>query len=243
MAIRQTTSKRRRKAPKLTKAQADNNFNKWFRENQERLGLDPIVLTRPGWASDRTEWPEYPPNPPKMKWRRTLDIPAPARSSRLRRTSRKPKKHGGVAAAAAAAAAAADRHLRIVMEMQQIADEYDGQRGHRAAAATGEPLVTGLPKRFAGQLTETFGGCWKWHGEHRPGKGIFAPRPICGGEFVYRLLFVALRGPVPPGKQLHHRCYRGWCANPWHTEPLTNDEHLEKHTPSLAWLRAAGLSF
>lgn len=127
--------------------------------------------------------------------------------------------------------------------LQLVAADYDGQMIRQEAAATGEPLVTGLPNEFAGLLTETFGGCWKWHGEHRPGRGIFSPRPIYKGAYVYRLLFVALRGPVEPGKQLHHRCYRGWCANPWHTEPLTHDEHLEKHTPSIAWLRAAGMSF
>lgn len=67
MAIRQTTPKRRRKEPELTKEQVAANWNKWFKENQERWGLDPIVLTRPGWDSGRTEWPEYPPNPPKIK--------------------------------------------------------------------------------------------------------------------------------------------------------------------------------
>jgi hypothetical protein len=145
--------------------------------------------------------------------------------------------------AAKKAVAASEREWRAREEMQRIADDYDGQIIRREAAATGEPLVTGLPKKFAGQLTEAFGGCWRWHGEYRPARGLFVARPIYRGEFVYRVLYVELFGPIEPGKQLHHRCYRGWCANPWHTEPLTRDEHIEKHTPSIAWLRAAGMSF
>ncbi len=94
----------------------------------------------------------------------------------------------------------------------------------RRAAATGDPLVDGLPHDFAGQLTVTVGGCWQWHGRHND-----AGYPMYRASAVYRLLFPTLRGPFDPDKELHHQCLHEWCANPWHTIPMTTAEHDAEH--------------
>jgi hypothetical protein len=93
------------------------------------------------------------------------------------------------------------------------------------AIASGEPLVIGLPDDFAGQVTVTVKGCWRWHGQRRTDG-----RPLYLTQYVYRLLFVALRGPLKPSDILHHaECHQYWCANPWHTEPLTQSVHMKRH--------------
>lgn len=99
------------------------------------------------------------------------------------------------------------------------------RRERRArAAATGKPLVDGLPEAFAGQLTLD-GECWRWHGQHR-----LDGRPQYRTDYVYRILFRALRGALSDDAVLHHAvCHHRWCANPWHTEPMTQGEHMRAH--------------
>jgi hypothetical protein len=100
------------------------------------------------------------------------------------------------------------------LHKRRLHDDKEDPR-ERLARASGEPLVTGLPKNYKGQLTITVGGCWRRHGDGRP---------------IYRKLFAALRGPIVPGKLLHHRCENGGsCSNPWHTEPMTTEEHKAEH--------------
>jgi hypothetical protein len=38
-----------------------------------------------------------------------------------------------------------------------------------------------------------------------------------------------LIGPIPEGRELHHRCENKGCANPWHLLPLTSAEHKAQH--------------
>lgn len=69
-------------------------------------------------------------------------------------------------------------------------------------------------------------GCWSWNGECRKQDA----RPIFNKQYVYRILYEYLIGPIPNAHILHHReCNHKWCANPWHTVPLTQKEHLKEH--------------
>jgi hypothetical protein len=70
----------------------------------------------------------------------------------------------------------------------------------------------------------TLGMCWTWVGKcNRKGYGIAR-----GGNahvIAYRLLV----GPVPVGRQLHHRCFNKRCVRPDHLETLTPIEHSARH--------------
>ncbi len=107
-----------------------------------------------------------------------------------------------------------------------LREDYCRRCGQRQAKRSGDPLVTdaGLPEHFAGQLTITDDGCWQWHGEQ-----FSDGRPAFAFGSVYRLLFTALRGPFNPNHHLHHKCFNGWCANPWHTIPMLPRMHQALH--------------
>jgi HNH endonuclease len=74
--------------------------------------------------------------------------------------------------------------------------------------------------------------CWIWTGRVSPttGYGLWSWHSKTSNThaFVYQLL----QGPIPPGKELHHRCRNRRCCNPEHLEALTRSEHrlLEPHT-------------
>src|SRR4029077_16175248 len=69
-------------------------------------------------------------------------------------------------------------------------------------------------------------GCWFWTGEIRKRDG----RAIFNKQYVYRILYELLRGPIPEGRVLHHReCNHKGCVNPWHTVAITQGEHLKEH--------------
>jgi hypothetical protein len=93
--------------------------------------------------------------------------------------------------------------------------------------------VPGLPHAYAGQLTVTATGCWRWHGAHGGASDGRRPLVLVDGaqSLLYRVLFLALRGPLKASEQLHHTCEHPWCANPWDTKPLTHDEHMKVHGP------------
>jgi hypothetical protein len=42
---------------------------------------------------------------------------------------------------------------------------------------------------------------------------------------AHRLICEQLRGPIPDGLELHHKCENTRCVNPDHMEPLTPKEH------------------
>ena len=70
-----------------------------------------------------------------------------------------------------------------------------------------------------------FGGtpCWTWTGA-RQSKGYGAFR--LGGrgtppELAHRVAWRLFVGPIPPGKDLHHKCYNPACCNPDHLEPIS----------------------
>lgn len=67
--------------------------------------------------------------------------------------------------------------------------------------------------------------CWFWGGGH----GGPQKRPYFRNQLVYRILYVHFRGPIPDGKVLDHVvCDNPRCINPWHVEPRTQRENLER---------------
>lgn len=65
--------------------------------------------------------------------------------------------------------------------------------------------------------------CWEWQGAiHSGGYGVL------GREYVHRLVYEELIGPVPEGLQLDHLCRNRRCCNPGHLEPVTQAENLQR---------------
>lgn len=75
---------------------------------------------------------------------------------------------------------------------------------------------------------ETETGCWVWRGaRQKSGYGNVKMNKRHHG--VHRLVFEILRGPVPNGLVLHHRCTNKPCCNPDHLEPVTQSENRRRH--------------
>ena len=76
-----------------------------------------------------------------------------------------------------------------------------------------------LPTRLARRISVVASGCWEWTGAiDRCGYGQVS---IDGGMTVaHRVVFAALRGAIPDGRELDHLCRNRRCVNPDHLEPV-----------------------
>ena len=71
--------------------------------------------------------------------------------------------------------------------------------------------------------TET---CWLWHRAEPHGYGKIS---VNGRhEYVHRVVYEMLRGPIPEGMQIDHLCRNKLCCNPDHLEPVTRKENLAR---------------
>lgn len=74
-------------------------------------------------------------------------------------------------------------------------------------------------------MPEPNSGCWLWTGAlYFNGYGAFG---IEGRKVrrAHRLAYEALRGPIPEGLHLDHKCRVRCCVNPDHLEPVTQAEN------------------
>src|SRR6267142_2806044 len=70
--------------------------------------------------------------------------------------------------------------------------------------------------------TET---CWLWtRYTNKNGYGVFNSNGTI--VLAHRHSYELLNGPVPEGKELHHKCETPRCVNPEHLEPLTHKENV-----------------
>jgi hypothetical protein len=69
------------------------------------------------------------------------------------------------------------------------------------------------------------GECWTWQG---PRNGTGYGRFSIGKRMVqaHRFAFEEVRGPIPEGLVLDHRCRTPLCVNPWHLDPVTHRENI-----------------
>lgn len=90
---------------------------------------------------------------------------------------------------------------------------------------SGERSREGIEMKMPLEVNIDENGCW------------IANRKLVGGrvrswslkDFLYRLTYEALRGPIPEGHVLDHVvCNNPACNNPWHVEPKTQSVHMKE---------------
>ena len=74
--------------------------------------------------------------------------------------------------------------------------------------------------------------CWPWSGRRGSrGYGRFTTTSRTRKSQVFaahRLVYAALKGPIPDGMQLDHLCRNRMCVNPSHLEPVTARENTRR---------------
>lgn len=76
--------------------------------------------------------------------------------------------------------------------------------------------------------------CWVWqwtlsrygHGQRMVGRGA-SRRSV----YAHRHEWERVNGPVPGGRELHHRCEVPSCVNPSHLQLVTRTQHRRAHSP------------
>jgi HNH endonuclease len=84
-----------------------------------------------------------------------------------------------------------------------------------------------LDRTVLGPTHPELGTCWSFTGMTTPYGRIAKAQD----SYTHRLGWMLLRGPIPEGRELHHRCGIYACWNPDHLELVThaeNQSHLRK---------------
>lgn len=107
---------------------------------------------------------------------------------------------------------------------------YCGKHAQRYRT-TGDPLgstaMTSKEKFQTHVEVDENTGCWNWVGsKNRAGYG----RVRRGGKVhrAHRWAYELYRESIPDGLVIDHLCRNHSCVNPWHLEPVTNDENCER---------------
>jgi hypothetical protein len=72
-------------------------------------------------------------------------------------------------------------------------------------------------------------GCWIWTGSlrnKRDGYGVIAlPGLPVRYKMAHRIAYELVKGPIPEGMEIHHKCRVRACVNPDHLEPLSREDN------------------
>src|SRR6266705_4138658 len=69
--------------------------------------------------------------------------------------------------------------------------------------------------------------CWIWKGSHK--SNGYAECSIKHVNLsAHRVAYAALIGPIPKGMVLDHICRNRGCVNPWHLEPVTQQQNCRR---------------
>lgn len=79
-------------------------------------------------------------------------------------------------------------------------------------------------ERFWSHVVKLSCECWFWAaGISKNGYGVFDGH-FSAHKFAYELV----KGKVPDGLQLDHKCHNRFCVNPDHLEPVTASENVKR---------------
>ena len=90
----------------------------------------------------------------------------------------------------------------------------------------GRVVAITAEQRFWSKVREQ-DGCWLWTGAvNVAGYGNFylAGRWVVAHRFAYE----SMRDEIPEGLTLDHLCRITSCVNPWHLEPVSNEENVRR---------------
>lgn len=127
------------------------------------------------------------------------------------------------------------------MTLREIGEALGGvtrERARQMVAAhckrTGVPdpwpgeFVDGLHPRIAKHIVpEPNSGCWLFTGTWQQGYGYYILKGIGRGS-VHRYVYQQIKGPIPDGLHLDHKCRVPCCCNPDHLEPVTPKENVRR---------------
>jgi hypothetical protein len=67
--------------------------------------------------------------------------------------------------------------------------------------------------------------CWIWTGYTAGGNPRGQIKHNNQNFMAYHVAYELYRGAMPDGLTYDHLCYRPQCVNPWHGEPVSNEEN------------------
>jgi hypothetical protein len=105
----------------------------------------------------------------------------------------------------------------IPLELQLLRAPARGRSGNRRSE-----LERLLDLTVLEPTHPELGSCWRFTGTTTPYGRIAKAQD----SYTHRLGWKLLRGPIPEGKELHHRCGVYACWNPDHLQMVTHAENL-----------------
>jgi HNH endonuclease len=116
------------------------------------------------------------------------------------------------------------------MECQRLTDRaLRARRGQRLT-----PMDDATLARFAAKIAQNpETGCWLWQGAVRnpdtqDGGGYSRFWTGTHVDYAHRVSFVHFRGPIPPDKEIDHRCQTRACVNPEHLDLVDHTTNMRR---------------